>query len=103
MSNSLNLFKVLSGVSKTLNIAKNVIPIYKDTKPLVTNVKNIYKSFRNNGVKLKDYTDNSKVSSNNFLSTLNNKFSSSKQVSSVSINNDTNKSTIKQSNPSFFL
>ncbi len=97
MNNSLNLFKILSGVSKTLNIAKNVIPIYKDTKPLVVNAKNIYKSLKNNKIKL-----NSKVSNNNILNLPNNKPLSSNNSSSNKLTTS-NKSPINHSNPNFFL
>ena len=51
MNNSELLTKILSGISKTLNIANRVIPIYQDTKPLLKNAKNIYDLF-------KDHTNN---------------------------------------------
>lgn len=35
-----NFTNMLSGISKTLNIVNNVIPIYKETKPMVNNVRN---------------------------------------------------------------
>lgn len=34
----LSFFKILDGVSKSLNIVKNVIPIYEKVNPLVKNV-----------------------------------------------------------------
>lgn len=48
MNNAFNLSKILSGLSRTLNIANQVIPIYKDTKPLINNVKSIYSLIKNN-------------------------------------------------------
>lgn len=48
MNNSASLGKFLTGISKTLNIANQIIPIYQDTKPLVKNFKNIYSLFKNN-------------------------------------------------------
>jgi len=38
----LNFSKFLSGVSKTLGVANQVIPIYEQTKPLFSNVRKAY-------------------------------------------------------------
>lgn len=38
----LNFSKFLSGVSKTLGVANQVIPIYQQTKPLFSNVRKAY-------------------------------------------------------------
>lgn len=40
MNNNI-LNTVLNGISKSLNIASNVIPIYKDTYPLIKKGKNL--------------------------------------------------------------
>ena len=40
----LNISKVISGLSKTLNIANQAIPIYKQAKPMFKNAKNIINS-----------------------------------------------------------
>lgn len=37
MNNGLSLIKIISGLSKTLNIAREVIPIYKQVKPIISN------------------------------------------------------------------
>ncbi len=47
---SLNLSKIIGGVSKTLQIANQVIPLYQKTKPIIKNAKstlNILKEFKN--------------------------------------------------------
>ena len=38
---ALSFTKVLSGISKTLNVANQVIPIYKEAKPMINNAKTI--------------------------------------------------------------
>ena len=51
MSSSLSLGKIVSGLSKTLNIANQVIPIYKKAKPLISNfgsTMKLLKTFQNN-------------------------------------------------------
>lgn len=36
MNNNLSLIKIISGLSRTLKIANQVIPLYKQAKPLIT-------------------------------------------------------------------
>lgn len=46
--------KVIGGISKTLNVVNQVIPIYKEAKPLVSNARNainLLKEFSNNTTK----------------------------------------------------
>lgn len=45
VSSGLSLAKILTGISQTLNIANQVIPIYKEAKPLISNAKNIFSVF----------------------------------------------------------
>ena len=50
ISNSLSLGKIITGISKTLNIANQVIPIYKQAKPLISNfgsTMKLLKTFQN--------------------------------------------------------
>ena len=42
MNNAINMTKILANFSKTLGIAKEIIPIINDYKPLLNNFKNIY-------------------------------------------------------------
>lgn len=67
VSNTLSFTKVLSGLSKTLTVANQVIPLYKQAKPLLNNlnsVKTILSSFTqsNNSTE-----NNSKISKKNAI------------------------------------
>ena len=45
--------KIIRGMSKTLGVINEVIPIYKEAKPMITNARNafnIVKEFSTNGV-----------------------------------------------------
>ena len=72
----LTFTKVLSGLSKTLNVANQVIPIYKEAKPMINNARTIFgalkelgKDNNNNTIKkqekIKKDTTPAKVISNN--------------------------------------
>ena len=56
----LNFTKVLSGISKTLNVANQVIPIYKEAKPMINNAKTILGALKDIGK-----NNNKTTSSNN--------------------------------------
>ncbi len=34
--------KVISGITKTLGVANQIIPIYKEVKPMISNAKNMF-------------------------------------------------------------
>lgn len=55
---SLSFTKVLSGISKTLNVANQVIPIYKEAKPMINNAKTILGTLKEFG---KSNNSNSKT------------------------------------------
>lgn len=54
-SSGLSLVKIISGLSKSLNIAREVIPIYQQAKPMISNARKAFEV-------LKGF--NTKVSSN---------------------------------------
>ena len=56
----LNFTKVLSGISKTLNVANQVITIYKEAKPMINNAKTILGALKDIGK-----SNNKTTSSNN--------------------------------------
>ena len=56
----LNFTKVLSGIAKTLNVANQVIPIYKEAKPMINNAKTILGALKDIGK-----SNNKTTSSNN--------------------------------------
>ncbi len=39
----LTLSKVIGGVSKTLNVANQIIPLYMQAKPMISNARNAFK------------------------------------------------------------
>ncbi len=41
LTNGLSLAKVIGGISKTLQIANQVIPLYQKAKPMISNARNI--------------------------------------------------------------
>ena len=47
MNNALSFGKFLSGISNTLRIANQVIPLYNQTKPLFSNAKKAYTFIKN--------------------------------------------------------
>lgn len=46
-SNPLTLTKILSGISKSLNIAGQIVPIYNQVTPMISGAKNIYNKIKN--------------------------------------------------------
>ena len=38
---SFSLIKILGGISKTLNVANQIIPIYNQAKPMISNARNL--------------------------------------------------------------
>ncbi len=47
MQNSLSLLKIIDGLSKSINIAKKIIPIYKEVKPLINKSEEYIKKLQN--------------------------------------------------------
>lgn len=58
ISSGITLAKVLSGLSKSINIAKEVIPLYESVKPMIGSVKNLPKILNslNRGSKVSEST-----------------------------------------------
>jgi len=82
VNSGLTFAKVLGGISKTLNIANQVIPIYREAKPMINNAKNILSV-------LKDFNI-SNSHKNNTLKENNKK-------------DTVNKEIIRNNGPNFFL
>lgn len=72
--------KVLGGLSKTLNVANQLIPLYNQAKPLISNARNIL------GV-LKEFNDNPTPKKNNIIETTN--YEIKKEEKSSNFNNPT--------------
>ena len=67
ITNNLSIYKVIKGISKTLNIANQVIPLYQQVKPIINNASSIlsvFKEFNSN-----DDKNTTSNSSNNIKTT----------------------------------
>lgn len=91
VSSGLTFSKVLGGLSKTLSIANQVIPLYREAKPMIHNAKTIFSV-------LKDINKNNNSSRNN----TSNNITSSKSNSSFQ-NHNVSIPIAKQNQPVFFL
>ncbi len=60
VNSGLTLTKVISGISKTLNIANQVIPLYKEAKPMINNARTVLSVLKGMG-----NTNNNKTNNNN--------------------------------------
>lgn len=46
ITNPLSFTKIISGISKSLNIVNQVIPLYKEVKPIISNASGILSVFK---------------------------------------------------------
>ena len=53
-----SLVRLLSGLSKTLNVANQVIPMYKKAKPTIENARTLFNTFKN--INITDKSDKKK-------------------------------------------
>jgi len=63
VNSGLTLTKVIGGISKTLSIANQVIPLYREAKPMINNAKTILsvlKGFNTSNAKTNSVVNNSK-------------------------------------------
>ncbi len=73
-TSSLSITKVLSGLKKGLQIAKEAIPLYKEIKPMVSNARNILsiaKEINSPNIKKKTITVPEKKEETNYSSSIN--------------------------------
>ncbi len=54
LTNLLNIPRIINSLNNTLNIAKQIIPIYKEAKPMVNNIRDSFNKFKN-------YTNNNVI------------------------------------------
>ncbi len=60
LTRGLSFTKIISGLSKTLQIANQMIPLYQKAKPMISNARNmmgILKEFKKNNAKTIEATD----------------------------------------------
>ncbi|MDD2504816.1 MAG: hypothetical protein PHF21_00920 [Bacilli bacterium] len=82
---------VLSGISKTLGVAKEVIPLWQQTKPLIRNAKTAYTLIKNNNIKKTTFDRNDSINTNS-------------NFKKEEVNNIKEKTIIKSNNsPQFFM
>ena len=62
ISSGITLAKVLSGLSKSINIAKEVIPLYESVKPMIRGAKNLPKILNTLNKSSKENETNKKYS-----------------------------------------
>lgn len=62
ISSGITLAKVLSGLSKSINIAKEVIPLYESLKPMIRGAKNLPKILNTLNKSSKENETNKKYS-----------------------------------------
>jgi len=95
ISSSLTLPKVIGGISKTLNVANQLIPIYVQAKPMIQNAKSAFKVAKEIMATPNKKTTNS---SNNINTTV-------KKTNTVSIKKEEPQTVSSNhvNNPVFFL
>ena len=88
--NGFSFLKIISGLSKSLNVAKQIIPIYEGAKPMVQNAQKAFSLLKN-------------VNINSLVSKMNN-VNNSKQIKKI--DTSAKKTTLQKSshtaNPVFF-
>ncbi len=94
MNNGLSILKVVNGLSKTLNIANQMIPLYKQVKPMIANSKKIV-----NGIKNLNQNKLPNTNNNNNTNTYNN---NNRYNNSSFTSNPENNSNYIPNAPTFF-
>lgn len=82
-TSGLTIGKVFSGISKSLNVVNQLIPIYREVKPVIGNAKNILNVF-------KEFNDNSSKKGKNITTII-------KKKDTLNIESTSN------NNPVFFI
>ena len=69
MNNNLSLIKIINGLSKTINIANKMLPLYNQIKPIIINSSNALINININTKSNKVTNDNPQKKVNNNLPT----------------------------------
>jgi len=67
VSSGLTLGKVISGISKTLSVANQVIPLYQQAKPMIHNAKTILSVLKDVNKPNTNTISNNKKATNNIV------------------------------------
>lgn len=70
-SNGLNLTKIIEGISRSLNIANQIIPLYEQTKPMIQNARKAFSVLKE--INLPKSPNTNSVNSSQVLSSSNKK------------------------------
>ncbi len=93
ISSGLSLARIITGISKSLTVANQVIPLYEQMKPMVTNARKAFSILKE--INLKPNQNNTNVTLNNSnIENINNN-QTKKIATNQKINSNFN-------NPSFF-
>lgn len=93
----LSLTRIITGVSKSLSIANQVIPLYEQMKPMVTNARKAFSILKE--INLKPNQNTSNNSSKNASNNNNNNNVENNQIKKIATNQRINSNF---NNPSFF-
>lgn len=77
---SFSLVKVLGGLSKTLNVANQLIPLYNQAKPMISNARSILDVLKNT---------NSKSTTNKIIDTTDYEIKKEESINPSNFNNPT--------------
>ena len=66
MNNGLSLLKVVNGLSRTLNIANQMIPLYKQVKPILANSNKILSGIKSLNTNRNTFSSPSSQSQKNY-------------------------------------
>lgn len=54
MNNNISLIKIINGLSKTINIANKMLPLYNQIKPIIANGNKLLSNLNNNSNIIKE-------------------------------------------------
>lgn len=64
LKGGLSLTKIIGGLSKTLQIANQVIPLYQKAKPMISNARNLFSIVKEMGKTTKEETAKKRIEAN---------------------------------------
>lgn len=69
ITKGLSLTKIIGGISKTLQIANQVIPLYQKAKPMISNARSLFSIVKEIGSSSNKTTSNTSIPTNKTIST----------------------------------
>lgn len=71
MYNNFSFLNIINGLSKTLNIANQMIPLYKQVKPLITNSNKVISNLQNLKFNAKPKVNNQTINNTSLIKQIN--------------------------------